>query len=110
MEEELLPELRKQLEEEPGAHHLQRQIMATEHKIAQYKQLKYLPRPTPLIPEKGYFDRVMEMISGGETSVGALSGSTEEDQFDRKKKKEIYVPFGHWPNFLQCIDLIFMKS
>jgi isocitrate lyase len=33
----------------------------------------------------GYFDRVMELISGGETSVGALSGSTEEEQFDRKK-------------------------
>jgi isocitrate lyase len=29
----------------------------------------------------GYFDRVMETISGGETSVGALSGSTEEEQF-----------------------------
>jgi isocitrate lyase len=32
----------------------------------------------------GYFDRVMETISGGTTSVGALSGSTEEDQFSRK--------------------------
>ncbi len=29
----------------------------------------------------GYFDRVMETISGGQTSVGALSGSTEEEQF-----------------------------
>jgi len=33
----------------------------------------------------GYFDRVMELISGGETSVGALSGSTEEEQFKSKK-------------------------
>jgi isocitrate lyase len=29
----------------------------------------------------GYFDRVMEKISSGETSLGALSGSTEEEQF-----------------------------
>ena len=32
----------------------------------------------------GYFDRVMEAVSGGTTSVGALSGSTEEEQFDSK--------------------------
>ena len=29
----------------------------------------------------GYFDRVMNAVTTGETSVGALSGSTEEDQF-----------------------------
>jgi isocitrate lyase len=29
----------------------------------------------------GYFDRLMDTISGGESSVGAMSGSTEEDQF-----------------------------
>jgi isocitrate lyase len=29
----------------------------------------------------GYFDRVMNAITAGETSVGALSGSTEEQQF-----------------------------
>ena len=29
----------------------------------------------------GYFDRVMDCITGGESSVGALSGSTEEEQF-----------------------------
>jgi len=29
----------------------------------------------------GYFDRVMETISGGKTAVSALSGSTEEEQF-----------------------------
>jgi isocitrate lyase len=32
----------------------------------------------------GYFDRVMELISGGETSVSALRGSTEEEQFNNK--------------------------
>ena len=29
----------------------------------------------------GYFDRVVSCISGGKSSIGALSGSTEEDQF-----------------------------
>ena len=29
----------------------------------------------------GYFDRVMNCITDGESSVGALSGSTEEAQF-----------------------------
>lgn len=29
----------------------------------------------------GYFDRVMNCITGGESSVGALTGSTEEAQF-----------------------------
>ncbi len=29
----------------------------------------------------GYFDRVMSCVSGGDTSVKALTGSTEEDQF-----------------------------
>jgi len=30
----------------------------------------------------GYFDELTQAISGGESSLGALSGSTEEDQFD----------------------------
>jgi isocitrate lyase len=29
----------------------------------------------------GYFDRVMDCVSHGQSSVGALSGSTEEEQF-----------------------------
>ncbi|RFF32307.1 isocitrate lyase [Wenzhouxiangella sediminis] len=33
----------------------------------------------------GYFDELTQAISGGESSLGALSGSTEEDQFDSKK-------------------------
>ena len=33
----------------------------------------------------GYFDEVTKVIQGGESSVTALSGSTEEDQFDDAK-------------------------
>ena len=34
----------------------------------------------------GYFDRVMNCISSGESSVGALEGSTEEEQFGTNKQ------------------------
>ncbi|WP_376695352.1 isocitrate lyase [Wenzhouxiangella sp. EGI_FJ10305] len=33
----------------------------------------------------GYFDELAQAISGGQSSIGALSGSTEEDQFDDAK-------------------------
>jgi isocitrate lyase len=35
----------------------------------------------------GYFDRVVEAVSGGESSTLALRGSTEEAQFDAKEKE-----------------------
>ena len=59
LEEELLPELRALLEAAPGDRGLQHQIISTERKVAGYKQLKYIPRSAPLVPEKGYHDRVM---------------------------------------------------
>ena len=31
----------------------------------------------------GYFDEVTQVITGGSSSVTALSGSTEEEQFDK---------------------------
>jgi isocitrate lyase len=34
----------------------------------------------------GYFDELTQAISGGQSSLGALSGSTEEEQFDSEKK------------------------
>jgi isocitrate lyase len=30
----------------------------------------------------GYFDEVQNVITGGETSTAALTGSTEEEQFE----------------------------
>ncbi len=32
----------------------------------------------------GYFDAVLQTLSGGQTSTGALSGSTEEEQFETR--------------------------
>ena len=34
----------------------------------------------------GYFDAVMEAVSGGQSSTLALKGSTEEDQFEIANK------------------------
>jgi isocitrate lyase len=35
----------------------------------------------------GYFDQVVEAVSGGESSTLALRGSTEEEQFEAKEKE-----------------------
>ena len=37
----------------------------------------------------GYFDRVVEAVSGGESSTLALQGSTEEAQFSTEKDEEV---------------------
>ena len=37
----------------------------------------------------GYFDAVVQTISGGQASTGALSGSTEEAQFQPGEKVEM---------------------
>jgi isocitrate lyase len=39
----------------------------------------------------GYFDEVAKTISGGNTSVTALEGSTEEEQFHKKDKPEMII-------------------
>jgi isocitrate/methylisocitrate lyase len=36
----------------------------------------------------GYFDQVLQVVSGGQASTGALSGSTEEEQFHGDGKAE----------------------
>jgi len=36
----------------------------------------------------GYFDQVVEAVSGGESSTLALRGSTEEEQFENAKSGE----------------------
>jgi len=43
----------------------------------------------------GYFDALTECITGGETSVSALAGSTEEEQFDEKTPDFVEVEVHH---------------
>jgi isocitrate lyase len=40
----------------------------------------------------GYFDRVVQAVSGGAVSTGAMSGSTEEDQFQAVRRIQAGVP------------------
>ncbi|MBI2809307.1 MAG: hypothetical protein HYX67_00540, partial [Candidatus Melainabacteria bacterium] len=42
----------------------------------------------------GYFDRVLNTISGGEASTSALKGSTEEQQFTDDHASASKVPVG----------------
>ncbi|MDX1455917.1 MAG: isocitrate lyase, partial [Gammaproteobacteria bacterium] len=35
----------------------------------------------------GYFDQLTQVIGGGKSSLSALSGSTEEEQFEEEKAR-----------------------
>ena len=39
----------------------------------------------------GYFDEVNKIITGGRTSITALKGSTEEEQFQEKDKTDVKI-------------------
>ena len=39
----------------------------------------------------GYFDEVNKIITGGRTSITALKGSTEEEQFQEKEKTDVKI-------------------
>jgi len=43
----------------------------------------------------GYFDQVLQTVSGGQASTGALSGSTEEQQFHGRPKPSAPERKGH---------------
>jgi isocitrate lyase len=40
----------------------------------------------------GYFDDVAQVIAGGESSTGAMHGSTEEEQFERPATRQVSAP------------------
>ncbi len=56
-----------------------------EEEFTHEKEKGYMATTHQKFVGTGYFDKLMEMISGGETSVGALSGSTEEEQFQKSR-------------------------
>jgi hypothetical protein len=55
LENELLPQMKRELEKSPGDARLQKKIYETEKSIKVFKQLKFIPRSSPVFPEKGYF-------------------------------------------------------
>ncbi len=55
LEHEVLSGLEKKLQDHPGDAHLQQQIQSTREKIDEFKQLKFVPRSTPIVIEKGFY-------------------------------------------------------
>jgi hypothetical protein len=55
MENELLPELEKKLETSPGSRTLQEEIRGIRERVEDYRKLRFFPRSTPVLLEKGYY-------------------------------------------------------
>ncbi|MBN1699489.1 MAG: hypothetical protein JW881_18350 [Spirochaetales bacterium] len=70
LENELLPQLKKELCESPGSKRLQQRISETEHQINELKRLRFLPRSSPVFPEKNYYtDAISGYTENGELLV-----------------------------------------
>ncbi len=70
LENELLPRIEKELQANPGNPILQRRLRFAAEKIEEYKRIKYIPRSTPLIMEKGFYtDWWTEYSADGEIMV-----------------------------------------
>jgi hypothetical protein len=59
MENELLPELERRLAESPGSTALQEEIRGVRERMEDYRKLRFFPRSTPVLLEKGYYTEGM---------------------------------------------------
>jgi hypothetical protein len=59
IERELLPELERKLAEDPGSNALQKEIARQRERAEDYRKLKFFPRSTPVLLEKGYYTEGM---------------------------------------------------
>ena len=59
MENELIPELQKKLAESPGSGSLQQQLQQVKERVEDYRKLRFFPRSTPVLLEKGYYTEGM---------------------------------------------------
>ena len=59
MENELLPDLERKLAESPGSATLQEEIRRVRERVEDYKKLRFFPRSTPVLLEKGYYTEGM---------------------------------------------------
>jgi hypothetical protein len=59
LEEELIPELERRLAESPGTRSLQEEIRRTRERVEDYRKLRFFPRSTPVLLEKGYYTEGM---------------------------------------------------
>ncbi len=59
MDHELLPGLEKDLAEDPGNASLQERIREVRERVEYYRKLRFFPRSTPVLLEKGYYTEGM---------------------------------------------------
>jgi hypothetical protein len=59
LENEVLPALEKSLGESPGDPGLQEEIRRTRERVEDYRKLRFFPRSTPVLLEKGYYTEGM---------------------------------------------------
>ena len=70
IENELLPGLRKSLENNAGNPLIQRQIRSLENRAEEYKRLKFIPRSNPVLLDKGFHtDWISSYTADGELLV-----------------------------------------
>jgi hypothetical protein len=70
MEHELLPELEKKLAASPGDAGLQEEIRRVTERMEYYRKLRFFPRSTPVLLEKGYYtDGMTGYTADGEMLV-----------------------------------------
>gem|GEM_PF-1457525 len=84
-EEEVLPKLKKKLESNPGNRGLQGEIERIMSLVEKYKKMKFIPRSTPIVMEKGFYDewftgftRDGEMLVNVPVPVRIYSGNNTE--------------------------------
>ena len=63
LENELLPELEGKLAENPGTASLQAEISRVRDRVEEYKKLRFFPRSTPVLLEKGFYTEGMTSYS-----------------------------------------------
>ena len=94
LREEVLALLREQLAETPGDAELQARIADTEHYITQLERLRFIPRPTPLVIEHGYYTNAIggytaggELLVSGPLAVSYRSGTNLDRVRDMVKQQ-----------------------
>ncbi|MBN1837781.1 MAG: hypothetical protein JW820_18130 [Spirochaetales bacterium] len=70
LENELLPRIEQELDEDPGSAFLQRRRTLVQERIREYKNVRFLPRATPLNLEQGFYtDWLSHYTADGELLV-----------------------------------------
>jgi len=90
IENELLPELERRLEESPGDGRLQEEIRRARESAEEYKKLRFFPRSTPVLLEKGFYTQGMTMYSvDGELLVPVPIAVTYKSGTNLDRKMEL---------------------